>query len=267
MTAVVDVPVATTTARRTVAPVPFRRIVAVEVRKMFDTRAGFWLLASIVITSLLATAAVVLFAPEKEQTYSTFGTAIGFPMSVILPMVAILLVTGEYSQRTALTTYTLVPSRGRVVTAKLLSAVGVGVVSMLVAFVVGALGNVVGTALAGVDQVWDMNAADMLGVIAGNVLGLLVGFMLGVLFRSSAAAIVGYFVFTLLLPGLSGALAGAQGWYRDVQPWVDFEYARSALFNGEFGATYMAHLGVAAAIWLVVPLAIGLRMVLRSEVK
>jgi len=42
------------------------------------------------------------------------------------------------------------------------------------------------------------------------VLGLLVGFMLGVLLRSSAGAIVGYFVFSLLLPTLSPVLAETQ---------------------------------------------------------
>ena len=31
---------------------------------MFDTRSGFWLMASIVITSVLATAAIIVFAPD-----------------------------------------------------------------------------------------------------------------------------------------------------------------------------------------------------------
>ena len=80
--------------------------------------SGFWLMASIVITSLLATGAVILFAPDDELTYSTFATAIGFPMAVILPMIAILSVTSEWSQRSGLTTFTLVPHRGRVIGAK-----------------------------------------------------------------------------------------------------------------------------------------------------
>ena len=39
---------------------------------MFDTRSGFWLIASIVITAVLATGGVILFAPDGELTYSTF---------------------------------------------------------------------------------------------------------------------------------------------------------------------------------------------------
>ena len=33
---------------------------------MFDTRSGFWLMASIGILAVLATGAVVLFAPDDE---------------------------------------------------------------------------------------------------------------------------------------------------------------------------------------------------------
>ena len=90
--------------------IPTSRVISVELRKMFDTRAGFWLMASIVIAAVGATTAVILFAPDDELTYNSFAAAIGFPMTVILPMIAILAVTGEWSQRTGLTTFTLVPT-------------------------------------------------------------------------------------------------------------------------------------------------------------
>src|SRR5688500_7416497 len=105
-------------ARAAHARVPLSRVTAVELRKMFDTRSGFWLMASIAIASVLATVAVILFAPDDELTHSTFGSAIGFPMAVILPLIALLSVTSEWSQRSGLTTFTLVPNRGRVILAK-----------------------------------------------------------------------------------------------------------------------------------------------------
>ena len=70
-------------------------------------------------------------------------------MTVILPIVAILSVTSEWSQRTGLTTFTFEPGRGRVIAAKALCSVGVGVVSIALAAAIGAVGNVVGTAIAG----------------------------------------------------------------------------------------------------------------------
>ena len=82
--------------------VPLARVVKVELRKMFDTRSGFWLIASIAISAVLAAGGVILWAPEGELTYSTFATAIRFPVVIILALIAILAVTSEWSQRTGL---------------------------------------------------------------------------------------------------------------------------------------------------------------------
>ena len=247
--------------------IPARRVLTTELRKMFDTRSGFWLIASIGIAALLATTAVVLFAPDDELTYGTFAAAFGIPMAVILPIIATLSVTSEWSQRSGLTTFTLVPHRGRVILAKAEVSVVIGVVSVLLALAVGVVGNLVGAAIAGVDTVWDMSVSDMLLIVLGNVLGLLVGFMLGVLIRSSAGAIVAYFVYSFVLPTLSGLLAASQGWFRDLQPWVDFNYAQSALFNGSLTSEQWGQLAVTSAGWLVLPTALGVWLVMRAEVK
>ena len=249
------------------SPVPLSRVVQIELRKMFDTRSGFWLMASIGIAALLATIAVILFAPDSELTYATFGAAIGFPMAVILPMVAILSVTSEWSQRSGLTTFTLVPHRNRVILAKAIASVTVGIVSMLLAFAIGALGNLVGTAITGTPVVWDMSLTDCLCIVLANVLGLLTGFMLGVLIRSSSGAIVAYFVYSFVLTGLLTLLANSQGWFESLRPWVDVNYAQGALFNGTPTGEEWANIGVTGICWLVIPLAAGLRLVMRSEVK
>ncbi|MEO7263198.1 MAG: ABC transporter permease [Jatrophihabitantaceae bacterium] len=250
-----------------VSRVPLSRVIQVELRKMFDTRSGFWLMASIMITALLATGAVILFAPDSELTYGTFGAAIGFPMAVILPMVAILSVTSEWSQRSGLTTFTLVPHRSRVVQAKAIASVVVAVVSMMLAFAIGALGNLVGTTITGTSLVWDMSLVDCLCIVLANVLGLLTGFMLGVLIRSSSGAIVAYFVYSFVLTGLLTVLAASQHWFESLRPWVDVNYAQGALFNGSPTAAEWAHIGVTGLVWLVIPLVIGIRYVMRSEVK
>jgi ABC-type transport system involved in multi-copper enzyme maturation permease subunit len=247
--------------------VPLSRILKVELRKMFDTRSGFWLMASIAIISTLATIGVILFVPDESLEYGAFGAAVGFPMAVLLPVMAILSVTGEWSQRTGLITFTLVPHRSQIILAKGLAAVIVGVVSMLLAFAIGAVGNVVGSALNGVDTVWEMAFSDFLLIILANILGLLVGFMLGVLIRSTAAAIVGYFVYAFVLPSIFGILAAFQDWFKDLQPWVDFNYAQTPLFEGGPTSEQWAQIGVSGMIWLVIPLVVGVWAVLRSEVK
>ena len=176
---------------------------------MFDTRSGFWLLASIGILALLATASVILFASDDQLTYPTFTSAINIPMTVILPIIAILSVTGEWSQRSGLTTFTLVPHRGRVIAAKAIASVGVAVVTIPLAFGIGALGNLVGTAIAGIDPVWDLTVLNLATNVLANVLSLLFGFMLGVVIRNSVGALVAYFVYQFLLPTLSLILAAS----------------------------------------------------------
>jgi ABC-2 type transport system permease protein len=269
MTTIAAVPVVETTPvpARVQRSIPLGRIITTEVRKMFDTRSGFWLMASIGILALIASASVIAFSSDAGMTYSTFATAVGFPMTVVLPIVAILSVTSEWSQRSGLTTFTLVPHRGRVIAAKAIACIGVAVATIPLAFAVGALGNVVGTRIAGIDAVWDLTVTNMLTIMLANVLGLLVGFMLGVLIRSSAGAIVAYFVYSFLLPTLSVLLATSQYWFRHLQPWVDFKFAQGTLIDGSVTSQQWAHLGVTAVIWLLVPLAIGLVVVGRAEVK
>jgi ABC-2 type transport system permease protein len=247
--------------------VPLSRVVGVELRKMFDTRAGFWLMASILIAALLSTVATIAFAPESDLTYYTFAKAIGFPMTVILPIVAILAITSEWSQRTGLTTFTLVPHRTRVISAKVVASVVVGVVAMLIALAFGVAGNAIGPAITGTDRVWDVSVAHGLEIILGSLISLLMGTMLGILFRSSPVALVAYFVTSLLVPTVFGMLASTEQAFADLQPWVDLNFAQSFLFDGTVSGVQWARLAVATTIWLVLPAILGLRLVLRSEVK
>jgi ABC-type transport system involved in multi-copper enzyme maturation permease subunit len=256
------------TGRRTgFAPIPLSRVVRVELRKMFNTRSGFWLIASLGITALLATIATIAFAPDKDLTYYNFAKAVGFPITVILPMVALLSITSEWSQRSGLTTFTYVPNRGRVVWAKTLSSITVAVASMLFAFAAGAVGNVVGSTIAGTSTVWDLSVGHALTIVLGNLTCLLTGTMLGMLLRSSAGGLVTYFVITLLVPTMSGLLATSQAWYEKVQPWVDLNFAQSFLFEGMHTGSQWAHIATTVAIWIILPGLLGLRLVMRSEVK
>ena len=253
--------------RTPVAPIPMTRVVGVELRKMFDTRSGFWLMASILITAVLASAAVVLFAPDDAVTYDNFAAAIGVPMTIVLPIVAILSVTSEWSQRSGLTTFTLVPYRSRVVAAKAVATVLVAVVSMGVAFSVGAVGNLLGSALNGTDPVWDMTWSQAWLIPLANVLGMMLGFTIGVLLRSSAAAIVAYLVYALVLPPLTELLSTTQSWFADLRPWVDFNFAHTVLFEGAPSGEEWANLATSSVLWLAVPLVAGLVMLRRAEVK
>ena len=255
-------------ARRIFRPIPTTRLVKIELRKMFNTRSGFWMLVSIGVLSVIATGAVIIFAPDSAVTFESFAAAIGFPMSVILPMIAILGVTSEWSQRSGLTTFTLVPSRGRVIGAKASATFVVGGVSMVVAFAVGAVGNLLGTTIMGVDTVWDVSLSAAAQILLGNLVGMAIGFTLGVVLRNSAAAIVGYFVVSFVMPGILALLALVRSWFADLQPWIDWNYTQASLLeNHTDTASKWAMLASTTAIWIVLPLISGLLFLRRSEVK
>ena len=248
-------------------PIPLSRVVRVELRKMFDTRSGFWMIASLGITALIATIATIAFAPDKDITYYNFAKAVGFPITVILPMVALLAITSEWSQRSGLTTFTYVSSRRRLIWAKTLSSIIVAIASMVFAFMVGAVGNVAGSAIAGTSTVWDLSVGHALTIVLGNLVSMSIGTMLGMLLRSSAGGLVMYFVVTLVLPNLSGLLAESQHGFHSAQPWVDLSFAQTSLFEGMHTGAQWAHIATTFALWIVVPGYLGLRRVMRSEVK
>lgn len=249
--------------------VPLIRVTKVELRKMFNTRSGFWLIASIAISAVLATGGVIFWAPDDQLTYSTFATAIRFPVVVILPLIAILSVTGEWSQRTGLTTFTLIPHRSRIITAKAISSVLIAVAAMGLTFAVGALGNLLSTAVTGTNLVWDVTLTQCLYYVFGMVLSLLIGFMLGVLIRSSTGAIVAYFVLTFVLPTIFGLLATSRQWFHDLRPSIDIQFAQSGLFVFDQPLTgeQWANIAVTGTTWLLIPMALGLWFVMRAEVK
>ena len=147
---------------------------------------------------------------------------------------AILSVTGEWSQRTGLITFTLVPHRSQVILAKAIAAVIVGVVSMLLAFAIGAVGNIVGSALNGVDAAWDTTFADFLLIILANILGLLVGFMLGVLIRSTRRPRSSPTSSTRSCCRRSSASwPRSRTGSRTSGSWIDFGVAQTPLFEGD----------------------------------
>jgi ABC-2 type transport system permease protein len=247
-------------------PIPTGRLLTVEFRKTFDTRSGFWLIASIPMLSVLATIGAIVFAPREGLTYESFAVVVGTPMAVILPIIAVLSVTSEWSQRTALTTFTLVPSRSRVVAVKVTVTIAVGVAAMLTALAVGALGNLVGSAIADTDPVWNLDILQVSQVVLAVEIAMLMGFMFGVVLRSSPGAIVGYFVYALVIHGISAALASSQEWWADNGAWFDLNWASGRLYEGTLTGEMWVQLGVTAAIWLLIPLAVGVRSLLKAEI-
>ena len=98
---------------------PMSRLVRVELRKMTDTRAGMWLMIAIVAITVVATTIFGFAGHDEDRTFFNFMQFAGAPQGILLPVLGILLVTQEWSQRTAMVTFTLEPQRISNLAAKL----------------------------------------------------------------------------------------------------------------------------------------------------
>ena len=250
-------------------PVPFGRLVAVELRKMADTRAGRWLLISIAaLTALvLAIQLAVILSNDLQVDFRDFMIAMNTPMGILLPVLGIMSVTSEWTQRTAMVTFTLEPSRSRLILAKFVSTMLIAVVAVVIGLALSVAANLLYGALSGNEVLWDIGAVDIVFYFLLHAIGMATGFAFGTLFLNTAAAIVVYFVYSFVLPGLFQLGAQLMDWFADIQPWIDFAAAQNPLVEGSVSGEQWAQLAVSGFIWLVLPLAVGLWRVLRAEVK
>ncbi len=176
-------------------------------------------------------------------------------------MLGILLVTSEWSQRTALVTFTLMPVRGRVLVAKVVAALLAGLAAILLALAVAALATLAG----GAEDAWrNIGSDDLAKFGLLQFTGVLQGLAFGLLFLNSAAAIVTFFV----LPTAFTIVANLWGALRDAAPWIDLGTAQQPLFQGgNLTGEQWWQVVTATLIWMVLPFLVGLVRVLRAEVK
>ena len=135
--------------------VPFGRLVRVELRKMADTRAGRWLLISIGLLTLLVLIIqmAVVLAQDIDVKFIDFLQGMNIPMAILLPILGVLSVTSEWSQRTAMVTFTLEPSRVRVIAAKFATMLVIAPAALVVGLVLAVFANLLYGHWSGSDAV------------------------------------------------------------------------------------------------------------------
>ena len=241
--------------------VPLSRLIKVELRKMVDTRAGMWLVIAIGAVTVLATTIFGIAGHDEDRTFYNFMQFAGAPQGFLLPVLGILLVTQEWSQRTGMVTFTLEPHRSRVLVAKVLAALLVGVAAFGIAVAVATLAT---TVFGGADPYRDAHGIEFVKFGFMQITGILQGLAFGLLLLNSAAAIVLFFV----IPTVFSILFGTVPALKDAGPWIDFGTAQGPLQAvGALSGTEWLHLAVSGVVWVVLPFLAGLVRVLRAEVK
>lgn len=238
--------------------IPFRSLFRAECRKATDTRAARWLLAAAVLLALAAQAVPLAFPHDVTQDRASFLTWAALGLSRLLPIALMLTMTAEWSQRTALTTFTLEPRRGRVLAAKLLAGLALSVVGGCLAFGIAQAGLALALAEgrhAAVGWSWP----ELAGFAAFVVLTSATGIAIGSALHNTAAAIVTYFALAalsslLLIPAVQ-------------QPgsWVDTGQTFGWVLTGQW-SDHGSQIASSAAIWIALPLAIGTVRTIRREI-
>ena len=250
---------------RSTAHVPFTRLVRVELRKTVDTRAGRWLLLSIAGLTVAAMVLFLIFAHDRDLTFGNFIGLSATPQGFLLPVLGILAVTSEWSQRTGLVTFTLEPRRGRALSAKVAAVLVLGLIFVVLLFACAVVGNLLAEGLRGGQGDWDFGGDDVVRVLVLQLMGLLGGLAFGTVLLNSAPAIVLSFVLPLAVSILFEIIPGL----RDSAPWIDINTAQEPLFD--FATTVTSRewtqLLVTSLWWIWLPLAAGVTRVLRSELK
>jgi ABC-2 type transport system permease protein len=236
------------------------RLVQVELRKTVDTRAGRWLLGLLAVVAIGAVILVLSVADSSDQDFAGFLYTAQLPMALLLPVLGILSMTSEWSQRTALATFALMPKRLRVVSAKLLGLTTLAL-GLVVASVITALVATVIAASSG-GGAWDSVASSIGRSMLFEVLMVLVGAGFGLALLNAPAALVGFF----LLPSVLVAAVSLIGSLRDSVNWLDLVTNTTHLLGDDLTAETWGKIAVSVAVWGLIPLVIGAIRVQRRDI-
>jgi ABC-2 type transport system permease protein len=238
-------------------PIPFSRLVRVEWAKATDTRAARWLLALFALSTAGMMLVPVLAPTTFDQTYASYLRVVAVGVTILLPVVAILMFTGEWSQRSVMTTFTQEPRRIRVLNAKLAVSMVLGGGGAVFGGVVTAAGLGLAAASGRAPEA-DLTFAAITGYLLFVLLNVLAGVALGALLQSSATAIAACFA----LPAAFAVLGTASTLVSD---WIDMNTTWKWVLENDW-AGHVPQISFSIVFWVAVPLAAGVVRTIRRDV-
>ncbi len=236
----------------------FSTLLSVELRKMHDTRSGLALLAS----TVAASAGVLLWKvshPAIVTSFDNYSRGVATMIAVLTPLIGLLAMTSEWTQRTALTTFTLAPRRLPVIGAKYVASIVTSLAAVAAGMALAAGVCALGGALHGPADFTGW-AGDVRYAVVFVLLQVTMGAAFGALAANTPVALSLF----LLAPTLWAMLAS--GPLRAVAGWLDIFEAYGRLSSDQ-PLDGMSRTVTAIAVWIVLPAVTGLIRSLRREVK
>jgi ABC-2 type transport system permease protein len=169
-------------------------------------------------------------------------------------------VTSEWSQRTALLTFTLVPQRGRVLVAKVMASIVLALAAIVAALAVSAVATAINPAAA---DAWHLDLGLLGQTVVFSGMSMLIGVGLGAAILLSAPAIVASFVLPIAYTAVTHLVGGLEG----LANWTDQGETLGRMTDHLLSGKEWAQAGTTSLLWLALPLAIGTYRFLRGEIR
>jgi hypothetical protein len=238
----------------------YSTLLRVELRKMLDTRSGKWILAAAVGLAAILLGWKLFHTSTVEVSFSSYNSAGGPSVAFILPLVGLLAMTSEWTQRTALTTFTMSPKRLRVFSAKLVAALLLAAVVVAVTLVLTFLATLLGGAISGDGASFANVAGELRISIIATLLQVVRGAATGALLPITGLAVGVYFVAPTAWAAIAPNVLGS------ASSWFDIFETYDRLASTSPGQ-HLAQTFTSILAWVAIPAAIGLYRSTHREVK
>ena len=226
------------------------RCVRAELRKVRTTRGTRWTLiltAAIWVIVGVGISAISVIVDAHEVSIDGALLGMGSAVTVFVPILAILIIAGDWQTRDVMTVFALEPRRDIVFAAKAITA-AVVCLALTAAAIVLALVLTTGLAVTtGTAVAWDLDGASA-GLLGwGAAVGTISGIAYGAALQRAPLAIVFSLVQGFVIdPLLALVPDGAGQWFR-----------LSVITDAGSTGEHIAPAVVAGVLWLAIPLTIG----------
>ncbi|QNE20371.1 ABC transporter permease [Kribbella qitaiheensis] len=238
----------------------FLRLVTTELRKSLDTRSGRVLVLAILAVAVAALTWQLTHMDAGPQKFDSYLGAASTGVLLLLPVIGVMAMTSEWTQRTALTTFTLSPRRVRVQLAKFVSAVVLSVVVLTASALLALAATAIGGAVSGDGASYAGMGGALAGAYLSTALNVVMGAAFGALIAQTAVAILVFFIAPTVWSLAGPAL------FKDNANWLDVFSAFGRIAERDLHGMVPETL-TAIGVWVVLPTVLGLWASSRREVK
>lgn len=231
--------------------VGFNNIYKSELKKSVDTSVSKTILWTIVFLTI-AMFIVGIFRIKDGDEWTTAFQAISSPSTTLLGIIFILLVCEEWTQGTALITYTLIPNRTKVVMAKLVVLCTYFIVTIMVLYVLTAGAASITVAKDSYTINWSQSFVSVISLCRPLLVNLLLAFAFALALKETTFALGLYFFIPPTTVVLSNyAITGK------VMKWISLSHSSSLFIAGSTKVGTSQYIS-SIVFWIVLPLLYGI---------